>query len=211
MVDLSGGRRARGTSAAGICTGHYWYPEHGTVWQATSCARRGALLVVEGEERPIVLTPPDPEAFVATVRAGTDADIVLPPGDPLLLKVVPGVVALLLVVTSSMLIAVFLLGPTRMRYVVGDGRLEVHTLFSRTSWPLEDARARPHTPKVTLRLVGTAFPGYYTGIFRADGATTRLYATDLVSGVLLEGPARVYLSPADPTAFLTALHAAGAS
>jgi hypothetical protein len=62
---------------------------------------------------------------------------------------------------------------------------------------------------VTLRVAGTAMPGYYTGYFRADGQSTRVYATDLKDGVLLEGPARIYLSPADPEAFLAALREEG--
>ncbi len=209
IAPLRGGRRTKGTGAPGICTGNWWYPELGAVWQATSCAARGVVLDVAGEERPIVVSPPDPEAFIAAVKATTDFDIVLPPGDALLLKVVPGVAAVFLVITTSMIVAVFLLGPSRMLYTVRDGRLEVRTLFSRRSWPVGTLRARAHTPKVTLRLMGTAFPGYYTGLFRADGANTRMYATDLKRGVLVEGPARVYVSPAEPEAFLAALRAAG--
>jgi hypothetical protein len=209
VVELRGGRRTAGTGAPGICTGRWWYPDLGSVWQATSCAGRGVVLDVTGEERPVVLSPPDPDAFVAAIQSGTDFDVVLPPGDSLLLKVVPGVAAVLLVITTSLICAVFLVGPSRMLYVVKDGRLEVRTLFSKSSWPAESLHARAHTPKVTLRLMGTAFPGYYTGLFRADGANTRMYATDLKRGVLVEGPARVYVSPAEPEAFLAALRDAG--
>ena len=209
IVDLRGGRRVAGTGAPGLCTGTWWYPDLGRVWQATSCAVRGVVLDVAGEERPVVVTPPDPDAFVVAVKDGVDFDVALPPGDVVLLKVVPGGAAVLLLITSSMIVALFLMGPSRMRYVVRDGRLEVRTLFSKSSWPARTLRARAHSPKVTLRLFGTAFPGYYTGLFRADGANTRMYATDLKRGVLVEGPARIYVSPAEPEAFLAALRDAG--
>ena len=211
VVELRGGRRVVGTGAPGLCTGKWWYPGVGDVWQATGCTPRGVLLDVTGEDRPIIVSPPDADAFMDAVKTGVDFGIALPAGDAVLLKVVPGGAAILLAITSSMIIAVFLVGPSRMRYVVKDGRLEVVTLFSKKSWPARELRARAHSPKVTLRLMGTAFPGYYTGLFRADGANTRMYATDLKRGVLVEGPARVYVSPAEPDAFLAALRDAGST
>ena len=210
-VTLSGGRRTRGTGAPGLCTGIWWYPDLGSVWQATDCSPRAVVLTVTGDERPIVLSPPDPAAFLANVDARTDTFIALAPGDATILRVVPGLGALTLLVASFMLTSVFVFGPTRMRYVVGDGHLEVHTIFSRRRWPARELTARPHVPKVTLRVAGTAFPGYYTGLFRADGETTRVYATDVTSGVLLLGPARVFLSPESPAAFLEALRQEGAT
>ena len=208
-VELRGGRRTRGTGAPGICTGQWWYPDLGSVWQATGCTPHAVVMRVAGEERPIVVTPPDADAFIAAVQSGTEFGIELPAGSALLLKVVPGMAAVLLLLSSGMIVAVFVAGPKRMRYVVEDGRLSVQTLFSKQSWPASELRARRHVPKVTMRLFGTAFPGYYTGLYRADGANTKVYATNLKSGVLVEGPSRVYVSPADPEAFLAALREAG--
>ncbi len=212
VIDVSGARRTRGTGAPGMCTGQWSYIQTGPVWQATSCSPHVVMLTVAGEDRPILVTPPDPEGFVAQLRTGPDATIVLPPGDATLLRVVPSVGALVLLVASVMVFMVFLQGPRRMRYVIDGGRLTIATIFSTRSFEAVDLRARKHVPGVTLRLAGTAFPGYYTGLFRADGATTRIYATQLrAEGVLLEGPARVFLSPEDPNAFLEALAHAGAS
>lgn len=210
-VTLSGGRRTRGTGAPGICTGVWWYPDLGSVWQATNCSPSAVVLTVTGEERPIVLTPPDPDAFLGHVGARSDTYVALEPGSSTLLHTIPAVGVLVIMVVGGMTMAVFVSGPRRMRYVVGDGQLEVHTIFSSRTFVARELRARAHAPKVTLRLAGTAFPGYYTGLFRADGATTRMYATNLESGVLVEGPARVYLSPESPAAFLEALRAEGAS
>jgi len=211
-LTVSGGRRTRGTGAPGLCTGLWWYPAVGDVWQATNCSSHAVLLQVTGEERPILLTPPDPDAFVAQVMGGTDVSIVLPPGDATVMRVVPGIGALVMVLSAALVLLLFIAGPKRMRYVVADGNLSIETIFSRRSFEARELRARLHVPSVTLRLAGSAFPGYYTGLFRVDGVTTRIYATQLKSeGVLLEGPARVFLSPEDPAALLKALEEAGAS
>jgi hypothetical protein len=168
-------------------------------------------LDVQGEDRPVVVSPPDADAFVAAIKSGIDFDIALPPGDAMLLKLVPGLASLFLFVTTTMVIGVLVYGPRRMRYVVEGDRLVIRTMFSRRDLALSEIRARAHVPKVTLRLFGTAFPGYYTGLYRADGANTRIAATDLKGGVLIEGPVRLYVSPEEPSAFLAALRAGGAT
>jgi hypothetical protein len=210
VVSLRGGRRTRGTGMEGYCTGRWSYPELGTVWQATNCPGSGVLLVTADGELPIVVSPPDPEAFLAALESGKDFGIELPAADATLIRALPLFGAAFALVTGGMVAALMLLGPGRMAYLVGEGQIEVRTLFGRKSWPLAGLRARPHRPAVTLRVAGTGAPGYYTGMFRVDGTLTRIYATDLKAGVLLEGPARVYLSPEDVAGFLDAMRAAGA-
>jgi hypothetical protein len=211
VIDVYGGRRTRGTGAPGLCTGSWWYPGIGSVWQATDCSSHVVLLRVASEPLPVLLSPPDPEGFVDRLRAGGDALVVLPPGSMAVLRVVPGLGALVSLVTVAMLGALLLGGAKRMRYLIEGGELTIETVFSRRTFATNELRAREHVPAVGFRLAGTAFPGYYTGLFRVDGVTTRVYATQLrAPGVLLEGPARVFLSPEDPAAFLDALARAGA-
>jgi hypothetical protein len=210
LVSLQGGRRTRGTAMAGYCTGRWTYPELGTVWQATSCSARGVLLVTSDGDLPIVVSPPDPAAFLAALDASQDFTIVLPAADGTLIRVLPLGGAAFGLVIGATIVALMLLGPRRMVYRVGEGRLEVSTLFGRRSWPIQQLRARRYSAKVTLRLAGTGAPGYYTGLFRADGENTRIYATNVKAGVLVEGPARVYLSPEDVPGFLDAMRTAGA-
>src|SRR5579859_2054327 len=50
IVDLRAARKTRGTNAPGFCTGLWWYPQIGEVWQATSCAGRGLVIRVAGED-----------------------------------------------------------------------------------------------------------------------------------------------------------------
>lgn len=212
LVTLRGARRTRGTATPGYCTGRWSYDDLGDVWQATSCAGQGLLLRSSDGDVPVLITPPDPRAFLGAIDRREDVRVVLPPVDATVLRLVPVGIALLGLVVGGMATATMLLGPRRMVYRIGDGRLEVATLFGHRSWPVRELRARLHAPKVTLRIAGTAINGYYTGLFRADGARTRIYATDLKSGVLVEGPnARVFLSPAERHAFLDALRAAGAT
>jgi hypothetical protein len=210
VVALAGGRRTCGTVMAGYCTGRWTYPELGTVWQAGNCSSQGVLITTLDGDLPVVVTPPDPEAFVAGLDARSDLTIALPAADAAGLRIFLAAAAVFSLLMAALLVSLLLLGPGRMVYGVGEGRLEVRTLFGRRSWSLHGLRARPHVPRVTLRLAGTAAPGYYTGLYRVDGSNTRIYATDLKSGVLVEGPARVYLSPENVAGFLDALRAAGA-
>ena len=159
VVSLVSGRRVAGTALPGFCAGRFAYPDLGTVWQVTTCGRVGVLVQSQGEERPTVISPADPQTFVNAVRAGTPTEVTLPPPQkgPVLaiaLAVVPIVAISVLMVTALMLF-----GPKRMRYWVGNGRLEVQTLFGRSSWPTAGARARPYVPSRLLRVAGTAAPG----------------------------------------------------
>src|SRR6185437_6710312 len=194
-VALRGGRRTAGTALPGYCTGRFSYAEVGAVWQVTDCSRRTVLVRARGQDLPIVVTPPDPAALVEAIHAGTPTDIVLPTADKGPLRLIAFVVAPLAIVTVLMVAALMLMGPGRMRYLVGDGALEVRTLFGRKRWPTAGARAKAYTPAQMWRVMGTAAPGYRTGLFRESGQSTRVYATAVDRVVLFEGPERVIVSP----------------
>jgi hypothetical protein len=209
VVTLHGGRRTAGTALPGFCAGRFTYPDLGAVWQVTNCGSRAVLVQARGEERPIVISPPDAEAFLDHLGSGQATQVTLPPPDTTLLKALLCALLLVGIVGPLMVSALMILGPSRMRYLVGDGMLEVETLFGRKRWPTRGARAKGHTPSKLWRVGGTGAPGYYTGLFRESGQTTRVYATDVTRVVLFEGPARVILSPEDRVAFLRALEEEG--
>jgi hypothetical protein len=209
LVTLHGGRRKAGTSLPGFCAGRFTYPDLGAVWQVTNCGARAVLVQARGEERPIVISPPDPEAFLDRLRSGQATQVTLPPPDTILLKTLGYMLVLVAIVGPLAVSALLLFGPSRMRYLVGSGTLEVKTLFGTKRWPTRGARAKGHTPSKLWRVGGTAVPGYYTGLYRESGQTTRVYATDVRRVVLFEGPARVILSPEDRVAFLRALEEEG--
>ena len=208
-VSLHGGRRTAGTSLPGYCVGRFSYPDLGAVWQATSCSGRGLVVQATGESKPIVISPPDAEGFVAALRSGAETSITLPPPDkgPLYLLTAIAIPAGVLV--AVMVGALMLFGPDRMRYLVGDGTFEVRTLFGRQRWPTAGARAKGYTPGRLWRVAGSGMPGYYTGRFREGGQGVRLYATDLSRVILFEGSDRVMVSPEDRAGFLEALRAEG--
>lgn len=209
-ITLSGGSRTWGTALPGYCVGRFSYDEVGSVWQATGCGRRGVLLNLR-EGRPWLLSPPDELDFLARLSAGEPTRLELPaPRSSGFARLMGPLLALLLVFLAGVE-ALIVAGPGRLRYRVSGGFLEVRTMFGRKRWPTEQLRARRHSPSVKLRLAGAAMPGYYTGLFRADGTTTRIYATSLKDGVLLEGPARVFVSPAEIPEFLAALREEGAT
>lgn len=211
-VNLTRGRRTAGTAMAGYCAGRFTYEDIGPVWQASSCGSRAVLIRVKDQERPILVTPPDREDFLARLKSGDAMAITLPPPD----KGALGVLGLVMIpsglIVSGMVGALLVLGPSRMRYLVGGGALEVHTLFGKKRWQTAGARAREHKPGRIWRVAGTGMPGYFTGIFREDGQTTRMYATSHEGMVLFEeGDQRVLLSPEDREGFLKALEGEGAS
>jgi hypothetical protein len=210
-VALRGARRTRGTGLPGYCTGRWSYADVGAVWQATNCSPEAVLLMTNDGDLPVVVTPPDRDAFLAAIDARTDFRVELPPPDATTLHVAVFVGIVVALVGATMIIATLLLGPRRMVYRVGDGRLEVRTIFGRREWPASSLKAHAHASRLQLRLAGTGAPGYYTGYYLADGKRTRVYATDPSSGVLIEGPARIFVSPADREGFLAALRAEGAT
>ncbi len=211
VVLLRGGQRTGGTALSGYCAGHFRYDEIGEVWQATTCARRALVVRTRDPNTPIlVLTPPEPEAFQAALAQGRAMTVTLPPPDKGPLTLVALVSVPLALGAAAMLAALVLLGPRRMRYLVGDGFLEVRTLFGRKRIALAGRHARPHAPKRIWRVAGAAMPGYYTGLYRDEGRNVRVYATDLEHGVLVEGESRVIVSPEHVEFFLAALRDEGA-
>jgi hypothetical protein len=168
------------------------------------------LIEAVSEAHPIVIAPDDPLDFVARIRSGTETAIELPPPDPGPIRVFLGMLAVVVFGSAAALSALLFSGPGAMRYRIGNGALEVHTLFGRKRWSIGGAHAQSYTPVRLWRLAGTAVPGYYTGLYRESGTTTRVYATDLTRVILFDGPARVILSPEDPAGMLRALEAEGA-
>ncbi len=212
VTDLRGGRRTSGTALPGYCAGHFSYEGLGGVWQATNCAGRALVVRSRDVGTPVlVLTPPDLEGFQAALAAGTETSVTLPPPDKGPLTLIAAISAPVAVLVTLMVGALMLFGPSRMRYLVGGGALEVRTMFGKRRVPLAGAHARAHVPTKLWRVAGSAMPGYYTGLFREEGKNTRVYATDLKRTVLVEGESRIVVSPEHVEFFLSALRDEGAS
>jgi hypothetical protein len=209
-VTLSGGRRVDGTSLPGYCAGTFRYPELGDVWQATDCSAAAVVFGVRGHRRPVVLTPARREAFLAAIATGEPATFA--PGaaggaeTPLALRVA----ALLPLPLVLLVPALVLVAPSRLRYRVGPGWLEVRTLLRRRRFPVVGVSARRHTPAFGIKLAASSMPGYHAGSFMLDGHATHVYATTTREGVLIENGKRIFVTPTDPAAFLDALVVAGA-
>jgi hypothetical protein len=211
VVALRGWRRTAGTALPGLCAGRFTYPDLGAVWQVTDCGGSGLLLRNSTDPTPVVISPPDPQSFADRIRAGTPTVVTLPPPDKSVLSALVLIMGPLGIATVLMVSLVLVRGPGRMVYRVGDGALEVETLFSRNRWPTAGARAKAHTPSGLRRVAGTAAPGYYTGRYRESGESTRVFATDVSRVLLFEGQDRVILSPEDRVAMLRALEDEGAA
>jgi len=210
-VTLGRGRRVAGTGMPGFCAGRFSYDGIGSVWQVTDCSRRVLLLRVTGEERPVLLTPPNRAELAQALRDGREGDFSPPPrpqstGWAAFTTAMP----LLMLVLTAYVAAAFFMAPRKLRYRVGSGHLEVQLLLTRREFQLTGARARRHSPGRVWKVAGTALPGYLAGIFSAGGTMTRVYAsTSSEEGVLLECKRRVFVTPADVPAFLDALQREG--
>jgi len=209
VVSLRGGRRTAGTALPGFCAGRFSYPELGAVWQVTTCSARGVLVRASAEEAPIVISPPDPPAFLDALHSGAPTEIVLPPPADGPLRLVVLVLLPLLFALALLSSAVLLVGPSRMLYRVGDGAIEVRTILGRKRWPTAGARAKAYRPSRLWRVAGVGAPGYRTGLFREAGQSTRVYVTETDTVLLFEGEDRVMVSPEDRVAMLRALEEEG--
>jgi hypothetical protein len=210
-VTLPAGSRRAGTSLPGYCAGRFYYPGVGSVWQATNCSRRAVLVVLSRPDEKVVLTPADARGFLAALEGGERMafrpEEVRPRFSWLAVKLlIAAPVPLVL-----LLPAVFFVAPGKLRYAVGQGMLEVQTLFVRRRFALAGSTARRYRPGGAFKRAGSAFPGYYTGSFSLDGTSSKVFATTLKEGVLLEGERRVFVTPEEPEQFLAALAEHGAN
>ena len=210
-VELGHGRRTMGSAMPGYCVGAFTFDGLGPVWLATSCGRSAVLVEAAGQPRPVVVAPADREGFLAAVDARMPATFEPPPGAPMPGWNVVRVLSLLPVLLIPVLVATFFVAPGRLRYEVGQGELLVRTLIGTKRFPLAGASARRHTPGRIFKVAGNGLPGYYTGWYRLDGGSARVYATRLADGVLLEGTKRVFVTPAEVDAFVEELQRNGAN
>lgn len=208
VVVLHGGRRTKGTGMPGYCVGHFSYEGLGPVWQATNCSARAVVVRAKGQSEPLVVTPPEPEAFVTAITARTPTKITLPRPSSNPLVVAAAIALPLSLVVSTMVVALLIFGPKRLRYSLEDGELHVRSLFGHKRWPVRGMRARRYTPGRVWRVAGSAMPGYFTGLYRENGASLRVYATDIKRGILVEASDRVFINPEDEDAFLSAVEVA---
>jgi hypothetical protein len=205
--DLPRARKVYGTNMPGYCAGVFHFPDLGRVRMATDCSRRVVVVTADDEELPIVVSPSDPERFLRALSgdAGYDGGPVAPPGDPgwLVFRIV---LPLITLAVAWIVPVVVVLGPARLRYRIANDRLDVRTIARTQSFPMAGCTVRRHRPKITLRWWGTAMPGYYTGWYRSDGVSTRVYATNVAHGILIEGPGlRLFINPERSEDFLNRL------
>jgi hypothetical protein len=209
LATVRGGRRTNGTAMPGHCTGSFRFADIGDAWAAGNCSPEVVVVRVRGDARPLILTPPDRQAFVAALLTGTPMTV-----EPAPVEAPPNwwlfkLLALTPLATVVIGPGIFALSSARLGYAVGDGELEVRTAFARRRISLRGATARPYRPRRLARIAGSNLPGYNTGFFRGEEGTVRVYASTVEEGVLIEGRRRVFVSPADRAGFLDALRTAG--
>ena len=206
---LGRGRRIAGTGLPGYCVGIFSYDETGRVWQATDCSHDVLVLRLD-EGNPVVLTPPDMDRFRAALETGAGSRESQPRPATGTGWMVTKVMILLTPLLGILVPMIFFVAPSRLRYRVVSGGLEVATVLGTKRFTTAGCTARSHRPRVGMRLWGTGAPGYYTGTYRVDGANTKIYTTSVKEGVLIEGPGvRVLVNPENEQGFLDAIRSTG--
>jgi len=208
-LNVSRGRRVAGTGLPGYCVGTFSYAETGRVWQATDCSR-SVLVLRRANDNPVVLTPPDRDRFLTALESGGGYHESQAPPETGRGWFMIKLMILLTPLLGILVPLIFFVAPGRLRYRVISGGLEVVTMLGAKRFATAGCTARPHRPKVGLRLWGTGAPGYYTGTYRVDGANAKIYTTSLDNGVLIEGPGvRVFINPENDAGFLEAIRTMG--
>ncbi len=209
-VQLKPGKRVNGTSLPGYCSGHFQFPDIGDCTLATTCSPDAVVLHVNREEWPFIITPGQREAFLAALAGdGQYSEKVLFDDDS---GVWIGLKAITVLGVAATLIVplLFFLSPSRLRYRVTPGHVEIDLTFSTKRFSVSNCIARLYNPETSSKVMGASLPGYHSGRFSLDGMATRVYATGLTEGILIESPdLRLFLSPEDPHVFLEALRALG--
>ncbi len=208
---LRGGQMQYGNKKGGYCVGFFRYHSLGEVWQATDCSDNGVVIRAGGEIHPVVITPADPEGFIAAAKEGRAATFLAPNKPSGIAWGTLAVMCACLWPVAGVLWVLLFFAPSRLSYRVAGGALEVRTMASRQSFPLAGLKARVHQPLQGGRLSGVGVPGYYAGVFDLDQAATAVYGTSRDRGVLLEADTRILVTPRDETGFLAAVGAAGAT
>ena len=109
-VHLGRGRRTNGTALPGYCVGRFRYDHLGAVWQATDCSR-DVVVLRRSHDRPIVLTPPNREAFLRAIDAGGTYHGFQPPSEGGLGWTIVKILMLLLPIATLIIPVVFLIAP----------------------------------------------------------------------------------------------------
>jgi hypothetical protein len=208
---LRGGTLRFGTQKPGYCVGFFAYPRLGEVWEVSDCSELAVVISATGETTPVAIAPTDRDAFMAALRSQSPATFAPAGKRGQSWWLTLASVLLVLAAVVLALVTVFFVAPSRLRYAVGDGGLEVTTLISRRRFPLAGARVRKHRPLQGARLSGMPLPGYQIGSWLFDSMATTVLASVREEGVLVEGEGRVFVSPLDADAFIAAAVEHGAT
>lgn len=208
-IRLGRGGRKMGTAMTGHCSGTWVYQDLGEVWQATDC-RRDAVLVEEDGQR-LVLSAADTDGLRKSLITRQDWHSEESAGMPRWIRALLALAGFAALGGGGLLVALTMRGPESMVYTVSAEGLTVRTLLGRRTVRLHGATVKRTPTGPSLRLAGTALPGYFTGWFLMDGRRVRVWATARENGVLVEGEERWYLTPEDVDGFLAATREAGAT
>ncbi|GGJ54352.1 PH domain-containing protein [Deinococcus roseus] len=114
-----------------------------------------------------------------------------------------------LLVVSLLVLGICLLavlGPLRMKYIITEQSLILKGFSGQKVLPIKDLKAQVLEPSISLRVMGTGVPGYFTGLYASEQGNIQVIATTTSRGVLLEhAKGKVFITPEDEELFLQIL------
>lgn len=204
-----------GVQLPGYAVGRFTYEMLGEVWQATSGSHQVIVLDAVTRSLPVVVSPEEHETFLWAVRAGRTLTLTPPRVDHRFGWWVFRGAAVLPLLLTFLVPAIFFVAPGRLRYhITDDNALVVHTLLTgRHRFDLTGAAIRPHQPRLKPRGLAISIPGYHVGRFSDAGTPTLVFATSSREGLLVEvadRDLRLFLSPESPERLVDAVGAGSA-
>ena len=198
-------RKSIGTDGPQRCIGRFRDPAGRKYELYTDCSSPVLVFRVPGK-LPLAITPGDPEALLATLKSGGTGTFHLP---------VQRISRETWLSTLPLLIlAALALWPwPRLSYRLAPDALEVRRRLGVDRLPYRGLEVRPARGRLGMRLVGTALPGYHTGLHATAGGQVMAAATSSHAPALLltSGRTTYYLTPADPQALMHELARRGAT
>lgn len=210
-MTLTGGSRLFGTGLPGLQQGRWRFNEIGPAKTYTTLRDPQPVLVLYTTPEPFVISPADPDAFLAAWNSGGTG--VFEPVDGR--AWVGASIGVTLIGTLAVVLVSFFISllrsPKTMVYELDDEALLLKlSWFSKARIPLGSIRGvRVDSPKGSpSRIWGGDMPGLYFGSFtwRGIGRNVRLFATELKPMVFIETATQIYgISPAERDEFVADL------
>lgn len=176
----------------------------------SNCSEKAVLVRASGLVSPLILTPPDNDAFIKALLKPSPGVYYAPRDSRGMAFAVIWRVILLFILLGALYVT-FIVAPKKLRYVLSNGNLIVETLRAKETFSLAGARVFRCFPAFGGRMAGIPLPGYILATYDLDAMASRVFASAKEEGVMVEGVERIFITPKDIDGMLAAMEESGAT